>query len=293
MESLLIELFGAMGWQELPAWVLMAVQALGILIIIIAALIARGVMRRVLATMHKRLQARAADVEERKRIDTLDRIFNYISSVVITLLAVMLVMGEIGLSIAPFLAAAGVVGIAVSFGAQSLVKDYFTGFVMLLENQIRQEDFIEAGGKSGSVEEVTLRYVRLRDAEGAVHYIPNSQITTVTNRTRDFAFTVVEVSVAHDTPLEQAFEVIKKTADTLQTRPDMAGKFLGETEMFGVTQMSEGMVTIRIRVKVQAGEQWGIQREILGALKTSLQQAGVHMALPQRVIRTIGNDSGK
>ena len=293
MESLLIELFGAMGWQELPAWLLMAVQALGILIIIIVALIARGVMRRVLATMHKRLQAKAADVEERKRIDTLDRIFNYISSVVITLLAVMLVMGEIGLSIAPFLAAAGVVGIAVSFGAQSLVKDYFTGFVMLLENQIRQEDFIEAGGKSGSVEEVTLRYVRLRDAEGAVHYIPNSQITTVTNRTRDFAFTVAEVSVAHDTPLEQAFEVIKKTADTLQTRPDMAGKFLGETEMFGVTQMSEGMITIRIRVKVQAGEQWGVQREILGALKTTLQQAGIHMALPQRVIRTIGNDSGK
>jgi len=210
--------------------------------------------------------------------------------VVITLLAVMLVMGELGLSIAPFLAAAGVVGIAVSFGAQSLVKDYFTGFVMLLENQIRQEDFIEAGGKAGTVEEVTLRYVRLRDLEGAVHYIPNSQITTVTNRTRDYAFTVVEVSVAHDTPLEQAFEVITKTADTLRTRPDMAGKFLGETEMFGVTQMAEGMVTIRIRVKVQAGEQWGIQRAMLGALKPALQQAGVHMALPQRVVRTIGND---
>jgi len=290
MEVLLMEFFASLGWEDVPAWAHIAMQALGILIIIIVALIARGVMRRVLGAMHKRLQARAAGVEEKKRIDTLDRIFNYVSSVVITLLAVMLVMGELGLSIAPFLAAAGVVGIAVSFGAQSLVKDYFTGFVMLLENQIRQEDFIEAGGKSGSVEEVTLRYVRLRDLEGAVHYIPNSQITTVTNRTRDYAFTVVEVSVAHDTPLEQAFEVITKTADTLRTRADMAGKFLGETEMFGVTQMVEGMITIRIRVKVQAGEQWGIQRAMLGALKPALQQAGVHMALPQRVVRTIGND---
>ena len=290
MEVLLMEFFASLGWEDVPAWAHIAMQALGILIIIIVALIARGVMRRVLGAMHKRLQARAAGVEEKKRIDTLDRIFNYVSSVVITLLAVMLVMGELGLSIAPFLAAAGVVGIAVSFGAQSLVKDYFTGFVMLLENQIRQEDFIEAGGKAGTVEEVTLRYVRLRDLEGAVHYIPNSQITTVTNRTRDYAFTVVEVSVAHDTPLEQAFEVITKTADTLRTRPDMAGKFLGETEMFGVTQMAEGMVTIRIRVKVQAGEQWGIQRAMLGALKPALQQAGVHMALPQRVVRTIGND---
>ncbi len=293
MEVLLMEWFASLGWEDVPAWAHVAVQAVGILIIIVVALIARGVMRRVLATLHKRLQARATDVEEKKRIDTLDRIFQYISSVVIILLAVMFVMGEIGLSIAPFLAAAGVVGIAVSFGAQSLVKDYFTGFVMLLENQIRQEDFIEAGGKSGTVEEVTLRYVRLRDLEGAVHYVPNSQITTVTNRTRDFAFTVVEVSVAHDTPLEQAFEVIKKTADTLQTRPDMAGKFLGETEMFGVTQMAEGMVTIRIRVKVRAGEQWGIQRAMLGALKPALQQAGVQLALPQRVVRTIGSDSSQ
>jgi len=290
MEVLLMESFGALGWEEVPVWVHLAVQALGILIIIVVALIARAVMNRLLASLHKRLQARAANGEEKKRIDTLDRIFNYVSSVVIILLAVMLVMGELGLSIAPFLAAAGVVGIAVSFGAQSLVKDYFTGLVMLLENQIRQDDYIEVGGKAGSVEEVTLRYVRLRDGEGAVHYVPNSQITTVTNRSREFAYAVVEVSVAYDTPLDQAFEVIKKTADLLQTRPDMAGKFLGETEMFGVTQLSEAMVTIRIRVKVPAGDQWGVKREILGALKTALQQANIHMALPQRIVRTISND---
>ena len=290
MEVLLMESFGALGWEEVPVWVHLAVQALGILIIIVVALIARAVMNRLLASLHKRLQARAANGEEKKRIDTLDRIFNYVSSVVIILLAVMLVMGELGLSIAPFLAAAGVVGIAVSFGAQSLVKDYFTGLVMLLENQIRQDDYIEVGGKAGSVEEVTLRYVRLRDGEGAVHYVPNSQITTVTNRSREFAYAVVEVCVSYDTPLDQAFEVIKKTADLLQTRPDMAGKFLGETEMFGVTQLSEAMVTIRIRVKVPAGDQWGVKREILGALKTALQQANIHMALPQRIVRTISND---
>jgi len=200
MEVLLMESFGALGWEEVPVWVHLAVQALGILIIIVVALIARAVMNRLLASLHKRLQARAANGEEKKRIDTLDRIFNYVSSVVIILLAVMLVMGELGLSIAPFLAAAGVVGIAVSFGAQSLVQDYFTGLVMLLENQIRQDDYIEVGGKAGSVEEVTLRYVRLRDGEGAVHYVPNSQITTVTNRSREFAYAVVEVSVSYDTP---------------------------------------------------------------------------------------------
>lgn len=287
MESLLMELFGALGWQKLPAWAGFVVQTLGVLIIVIAALIARGVMRRVLTTLHQRLSSRTKDLEEKKRIDTLDRIFNYVASVVIILLAVMLVMGEIGLSIAPFLAAAGVVGIAVSFGAQSLVKDYFTGFVMLMENQIRQGDYVEAGGKAGSVEEVTLRYIRLRDGEGAVHYLPNSQITTVTNRSREFAYSVVDIGVAYNTPLDKAFAVIKTAADDLQTRPDMVGKFLDETELFGVTQLGDYAVTIRIRVKVPAHEQWGVKRELLGALKTALEQAGIEIPYPQRVIHTV------
>ena len=148
-------------------------------------------------TLHKRLLARAPGVEERKRVNTLDRIFGYILSVVIVVVTVMLVLSEMGISIAPLLATAGVVGIAISFGAQSLVKDYFTGFVMLMENQIRQSDVIDIANKTGTVEEVTLRYVRLRDGDGAVHFVPNSAISTVTNHSRDFAYSVVEIGVAY------------------------------------------------------------------------------------------------
>jgi moderate conductance mechanosensitive channel len=287
MQTLLMELFTVMGWSEVPAWAAIVISCINVLLIVAAAFIARTISRRLLDAAHQRLLKRTQDLEERKRIDTLDRIFNYIASVVITILAIMLIMDEFGVSIAPFLAAAGVVGIAVSFGAQSLVKDYFTGFVMLIENQIRQGDFIEAGGKSGAVEEVTLRYVRLRDGEGAVHFIPNSQITTVTNRSREFAYTVVEVGVAYGTPLEKAFEVIKQAGDRLQTEPDMAGKFLGTTEIQGVTQLADSAVTIRMRVKVPSHEQWVVKRRLLAAIKTALDQAGIEIPFPQRVVHTI------
>jgi small conductance mechanosensitive channel len=287
MQALLMELFQVFGWPEVPAWGSFVVSALSVLLIVVAALVARSVVRRLLGAVHLRLVKRAHDLEEKKRIDTLDRIFNYVASVVITLMAIMLVMDEFGLSIAPFLAAAGVVGIAVSFGAQSLVKDYFTGFVMLIENQIRQGDFIEAGGKAGAVEEVTLRYVRLRDGEGAVHFVPNSQISTVTNRSREFAYTVVEVGVAYGTPLEKAFEVIKQAADRLQSEPDMIGKFLGETEIQGVTQLADSAVMIRMRVKVPAHEQWGVKRRLLASIKNALDQAGIEIPFPQRVVHTI------
>lgn len=289
MHSLMMELFALMGWSEMPAWASALISSLNVLLIVVVALIGRSIVRRLLDAVHQSLVKRTRDLEEKKRIDTLDRIFNHIASAVITILAIMLVMDEFGVSIAPFLAAAGVVGIAVSFGAQSLVKDYFTGFVMLIENQIRQGDFIEAAGKAGAVEEVTLRYVRLRDGEGAVHFIPNSQITTVTNRSREFAFAVIDVGVSYGTPLEKAFEVIKLAGDRLQAEPDMAGKFLGETEVLGVTQLADSSVTIRMRVKVHAHEQWFVKRRLLSAVKDAFEKSGIEIPYPQRVIHTIAD----
>lgn len=287
MKVLLTQLIESFGLSELPPWLSALISSVNVILIVIAALIARFIVRRLLSAVHLRLAKRTRDLEEEKRIATLDRVFNNIASLVITILAFMLIMDQFGLSIAPFLAAAGVVGIAVSFGAQSLVKDYFTGFVMLIENQIRQGDFIEAGGKSGSVEEITLRFVRLRDGEGAVHFIPNSQIATVTNRSREFAFAVVDVAVSYGTPLDKAFEVIKLAGDRLQIESDMAGKFLGETEVLGVIQLADSSVTIRMRVKVPAHEQWFVKRRLLSAVKSACDQAGIEIPYPHRVVHTI------
>ena len=149
----------------------------------------------------------------------------------------MMVLGEVGISLAPILGAAGVVGLAVGFGAQSLVKDYFTGFFILLENQLRQGDVVEVGGKSGLVEEVTLRYVRLRDYDGNVHYVPNSLITTVTNMGKGHARAVVDVRLAYREDIERALGVMQQLAAQLREDPSWGPRILEEPEIVGVDRL--------------------------------------------------------
>ena len=284
MQDFTMALLNELGWTELPAWAILVVSSLNIVAIIVLALIARALVGRLLNAVHTRLSQRTIDIEERKRIDTIDRIFRYITSVVIAAITIMVILGDLGISIAPFLATAGVVGIAVSFGAQSLVKDYFTGFVMLIENQIRQGDFIAVAGHSGTVEEVTLRHVRLRDGEGVVHFVPNSSITTVSNFSREYAYAVVDVGVGYQTNLGQAYEVIKSVGADLQADPNLEGKILGDIEILGVTQLADSSIMLRTTMKVRALEQWGIKRITLARLKQAFEEAGIEIPFQQRVL---------
>ena len=284
MENVTSKILIALGWESIPAWASMLIASINVIIILIMAMVVRSAVRRLLATVHQRLSARAPGIEERKRVDTLGRIFGYITSVIIGVVTVMLVLSELGISIAPLLATAGVAGIAISFGAQSLVKDYFIGFVMLMENQIRQGDFVEAAGKSGSVEEVTLRYVRLRDGEGAVHYIPNSAITTVTNHSRQFAYAVVEIGVSYTANLGKIYEVITGVGKALREDPEQAPKVLDDIEIQGVNQLGDSSVNIRLRVKTDAAAKWAIRRELLARIKEAFDANGIEIPFPQRVL---------
>ena len=151
---------------------------LHIVIILLLSWLAFKLSAKAIVLMRGFMLDRVDDkLEELKRIETMSRVFRYLTSVIITIVTGMLLLSELGISIAPILAGAGVVGIAIGFGAQSLVKDFFSGFFLLLENQIRQGDFIEVAGKSGEVQEITLRYVRLIDYQGNVHFIPNASST--------------------------------------------------------------------------------------------------------------------
>jgi moderate conductance mechanosensitive channel len=287
MQATTIELLSSLGITQIPSWFLLVMSSLNVAIIIVAAIVLRSIAKRLLLTLHRRLLARAPGLEERKRVNTLDRIFGYILSVVIVVVAVMLVLSEMGISIAPLLATAGVVGIAISFGAQSLVKDYFTGFVMLMENQIRQSDVIDIANKTGTVEEVTLRYVRLRDGDGAVHFVPNSAITTVTNHSRDFAYSVVEIGVAYNVNLGHVYQVVKQVGAQLRMNPEYKQKTIDDIEILGVNQLGDSSITLRLRMKVQPSEQWGIRRALLAALKEAFEANGIEIPYPQRVVHTI------
>lgn len=208
------------------------------------------------------------------------------ATVVVSVIATMLVLAELGVSLAPILGAAVVVGLAVGFGAQSLVKDYVTGFFLLLENQIRQGDVIKVSNHSGTVEQVTLRYVQLRDYDGNVHFVPNGMISSVINMSRGFAHAVVEVSVAYDADLDQVMDVMREVGARLREDPANTARILDDLEVAGVDQLADSAVIIRARFRVVAGAQAPVRRAFLLAVKKDFDAQGIEIPFPQMTLRS-------
>jgi small-conductance mechanosensitive channel len=268
----------------LGEWRDVAAVALHVVIILVLSWLAMRLSRKLIASLRHHLEQDLVDRERIKRLDTLGRVFRYVSAVIILLTSGMLVLSEVGISIAPILATAGVLGIAVGFGAQSLVKDYFNGFFLLLEDQIRQGDVVEVAGKGGLVEEMTLRYIRLRDYEGSVHTIPNGIVGTVTNRSRGFAYAVVDVSVAYRENVDEVYEVMRTVAAELRADQQLADKIMDDIEIAGVDQWGDSAVVIRCRFKVLPLEQWGVRREFLHRLKKAFDAAGIEIPYPHLTV---------
>lgn len=248
--------------------------------------------RKLIRLFRDYMNTRADTAEEMRRIETLARVFRYVSTVVISLVAGMLALSELGISIAPILGAAGVVGLAVGFAAQSLIKDYFNGFFLLLENQIRQGDVVEVCGKTGAVEDITLRYVCLRDYEGSVHYIPNGLITTVTNKSRGFAYAVIDVSVAYRESVDEIYTVMREVATELRASADFAEKILQDIDIAGVQDWADSAVIVRCRFKTVALEQWGVRREFLRRLKEAFDARGIEIPYPHLTVYAGQNKQG-
>ncbi len=284
LKSTLESLLREWGYNQWPAWLEATLSLTNLILILLLAWISLRVTHRLVSAFHQRLKDKTASAEEQRRIATLERVFGYVASVVIWVVTIMLVLSELGISIAPILATAGVAGLAIGFGAQSLVKDYFTGFVMLVENQIRVGDIVDIANKTGAVEELTLRYVRLRDYSGAVHFVPNGIITSVSNMSRDFAFAVVDVGVGYEAELETVFQVMRRTAEDLRADPDFSGRILEGLEIAGVDQWAESSVMIRARLKVVALEQASVRREYLRRLKTAFDAHGIDIPYPHRTV---------
>ncbi|MBX3637435.1 MAG: mechanosensitive ion channel family protein [Rubrivivax sp.] len=255
--------------------------ALRITVILVAAWVLVAVLQRAVRAFRTRIAARLDDVEAVKRAETLVRVFRYLIAVVVSLVAGMLVLGEIGISVAPILGAAGVVGLAVGFGAQSLVRDYFTGFFILLENQIRQGDIVTLSTThSGFVEEVTLRYVRLRDYDGRVHFVPNGQITSIINATRDFGFAVIDVGVAYRENVDEVMALMREVARGLREDADFAPRILDDLELAGVNEWGASAVMIRGRIKCVPPQQFAVRREALRRLKLAFDERGIEIPFP-------------
>jgi len=264
-----------------------------IIVILVLAWVLLLVSRKLIGLFRDFLKKSAASAEDERRIETLARIFRYVATVLITLVAGMLVLSELDISIAPFLGAAGVVGIAVGFGAQSLVKDFFSGFFMLLENQVRVGDAVELAGKLGVVEEVTLRNTVLRDNEGNVHYIPNGEITVVTNKSRGYAFALIDIGVAYREDLDEVYAVIRAAGAELRADPETGPKILEDIEIQGVQNWADSAVIVRCRIKTVAMEQWAVRRIFLARLKKAFDMHNIEIPYPHLTIYAGQDKQGK
>lgn len=218
-----------------------------------------------------------------KRSATVAQLLRSVGGVLIFTLAVLSTL-NVFMSIGPILAGAGILGLAVSFGAQSLVKDIITGFFMLLENQFVVGDTIEAAGKSGVVERMTMRVVQLRDVEGVLHTIPNSAITVVSNKTRAWSRAVVDIGVSYDVEADRAIDVFRDEARRFAEDPAWRGRLGSPPEVLGVQELAENGMVIRTFVKTIPGLQWDAGREFRRRMKNRLDKEGIDIPYQQRVM---------
>ncbi|MEW6131638.1 MAG: mechanosensitive ion channel family protein [Pseudomonadota bacterium] len=267
-------------------------SAIHIAIILIGAWLLKLLANKGIRSFRIYMAERKHNHHEKQRLETLGRVFRYVANVLITALAGMLVFAELGISIAPILATAGVLGLAIGFGAQSLVKDYFSGLFLLLEDQIRKGDVIEAGGKAGLVEDITLRHVRLRDYDGNVHYVPNGHIDTVTNMTRDFSYAVIDIGVAYRENIDEVFSVIREVGEALRADEKFRDVILEDVDIAGVDNWADSAVMILLRFKVAPIQQWTVRREFLRRLKEAFDARGIEIPYPHLTVYAGQNKDG-
>jgi small conductance mechanosensitive channel len=261
-----------------------ALAGLRIVAILVAAWLAIAFLQRAVRAIRIRIANRLNGQDAVRRAETLGRVVRYLVAGVIGALATMMILAEVGISLAPLLGAAGVVGLAIGFGAQSLVKDYFTGFFLLFEDQIRTGDVIKVADIGGLVEDITLRHVRLRDYDGNVHFIPNSLITTVTNMGRDFAQAVVDVGVAYREDLEDVFETLQAEGAALRADERFSERILAPLEIAGVERWDDSAVVVRTRFKVAPLAQWEVKREFLKRVKHAFDRQGIEIPYPHLTV---------
>jgi small conductance mechanosensitive channel len=286
------DLLALLGLSDAAKLGALTLNVIHIVIILVGAWALKLLANKGIRSFRIYMASRKDSPQEKQRLETLGRVFRYAANVLITVVAGMLVFTELGISIAPILATAGVLGLAVGFGAQSLVKDYFSGFFLLLEDQIRHGDVVEAGGKAGLVEEVTLRYVRLRSYDGNVHFVPNGQIDTVTNMTRDFSFAVIDIGVAYREKVDEVFSVIREVGEELRADEKFRDIILEDVDIAGVDNWADSAVMIRLRFKVAPIQQWAVRREFLRRLKSAFDARGIEIPYPHLTVYAGQNKDG-
>ncbi len=218
------------------------------------------------------------------RVRTLLPLLRRTVTVILGLIAGLIILSELGINIAPLLAGAGVIGLAVGFGAQTLVKDVITGAFILMEDTVSVGDVVDLGGNAGVVEDISIRTIRLRDLNGTVHVIPFSEVTRVQNMTRGFSYALIDAGVAYRENVDDVIAVLQELGEAMRQEPDWAARILEPLEVLGLDQLADSAVVIRVRFKTVAGGQWAVRREFQRRMKARFDELGIEIPFPHQTI---------
>lgn len=262
-------------------WVI--TSGLRIFLILIITLVVIKTLSLLVDRTFSRLSKRQ-DGEMKKRADTLKAVVRNMLNMALIAVAIIMVLDNLGVKIGPILTAAGVLGVAVGFGAQQLVRDVINGFFILLDDQIRVGDVVDIAGKAGLVENVNLRMTTLRDFSGSVHFVRNGEINVVTNMTKEWARYVFDIGVAYRENVDEVIEVLKQIDEEMRRDPVFGFDILEPIEILGLDKFADSAVIIKARTKTKPIRQWAVGREFNRRMKIKFDQLGIEIPFPHTTL---------
>jgi small conductance mechanosensitive channel len=269
--------------DNLPAAAALRIAGLAVAAYILVRIV-KAAARRFERTIS---QGTGLDVIERtKRAQTLGRILQKTLAIVVVSMAALMILRELDVDITPVLTGAGIVGLAVGFGAQTLVRDVISGFFLIAEDQVRVGDVAVVNGQGGLVEQVNLRTIVLRDETGAVHIFPNGEVKTLANMSKDFSYSVITVALAYDQDVDRAADAMREAAAGMMDVPELRAHILEPLDVFGVDAFEPGQMVIKARIKTVPLKQWMVGRELRKRIARVFTERGIQMAVPQMVLRS-------
>ncbi|MEJ2691274.1 MAG: mechanosensitive ion channel family protein [Deltaproteobacteria bacterium] len=281
--DILMQFFKEFSWQTI------IFTSLRILLILAVAWLGMAVLRSLLKRLEKKLVRQGVDAgeppsESAKRVETIVRLVRQGAMLALWLTVLLVLLKEVGVEIGPILASAGIVGVAVGFGAQNLVRDVISGFFFILENQVRVGDVAIVNGTGGLVEQINFRTIILRDLAGSVHVFPNGSVNTLSNMTNEWSAYVFDIGVAYKENTDQVVAIIKKVGEDLKNDPVQGPLMLDLPEIFGVDKFDNSAVIIKGRIRTKPIRQWQVGREFLRRVKLAFDQQNIEIPFPHRTL---------
>jgi len=270
-------------WTKTIGW--LSTSGLRVIIYIVLGVIFIKLVRKIGQAMVARIEDDddTSRSERERRADTLYSVINITTRIFVWTIIGFMIMKEVGANITPLLTGAGVVGLAIGFGAQNIVRDFFNGFLILLENQYRVGDVVGIGGKAGVVETISLRTTIIRDIEGVVHVVPNGEIKIVDNFTFSESRAIVDVGISYNSSIDKALEVLTKLGEDLKADEEV-GKNVREYTILGVNNLGNSSVDIRVMIKTEPLQQWAIARKFKYMIKKKFDEEGIEIPFPHQTL---------